>query len=192
MNSTINQAFRQRILKGFLEDVNGAKAVTKNMYLIFSYEATRSTQDTLDISEAPITSVHGDTNVTGQLAVRLSSATVSNILKFAVKSAVGDVNVVKVDGINYFISDTMTDLTRLWSSIYFNMNVKQAASTPFNIVSVVTNLKLSGNYVNTATIGAAALATIDWSEAEILMQSRPATDNLIEAKYIQFPGLITF
>ena len=41
---------------------------------------------------------------------------------------------------------------------------------------------------NTATIGAAALATIDWSEAEILMQSRPATDNLIEAKYIQFPG----
>lgn len=188
MNGTINQRFRQHLLIKFLEDAKTGGSDIHNIYLVFSEEEERTGQDTSNSSSATISSVHNATTITAKFATKLSA----DELYYAVKATSGE-DGISIDGTTYRIATTITDLTRLWTSVYFNINVKQASSVPLNIVTVLINLKSDAStYFTATTLNETTLATAVWDEAEIVMQARPALDDLQNEKYIQFPGLITF
>ena len=188
MNGTINQRFRQHLLIKFLEDAKVAGSDIHNVYVVFSEETGRTEQDTSNSSEATAISVHDSTNIFANFAIKLSADT----LYYAVPATTGE-DGISINGITYRTTTEIVDLTRLWTSIYFNVNVKQASSVPFNIVTVMVNLKSGpSEYATAATLDGVALENAIWDEVEIVMQSRPAVDDLQNEKYVQFPGLITF
>lgn len=180
MTGKINQAFRRLLVKKFLEDTD-----IESVYLVFSLDESRELADTLDNATATIDSVHLDnSDVTAKYAVRLDT---SNRLKFAKEKEEGDTGTeVDINARTYILSDSYTS-DKFWTDVYFNAPIT-GSSAEFNVVSVVINVdetdaELLYNYSFTDAL---------FTDAEIVMQTRPAKKVFNDIENNEFPGLIKF
>jgi len=177
MTGKINQAFRRRLLKKFMQDTD-----IENVYLIFSLDSDRQLASNENTTTLPITAVHdGSSNISAKYAVRLDT---NNKMQYAKEKEDGDSGTtISISGFDYIVSDTYSS-TEFWTNAYFNTALADT-DTDFNIVSIVINLDSTDEEITTFTN---ALFT----DAEIVMMTKPATKNLQDIENNQFPGLIKF
>lgn len=184
MTGTINQIFRQRFLQEFVEGT----ADISSVYLVFSNNTARTLSNIDDTSEVPITAIHEDgTAITARYAVRLDT---NDRLQYARVKQEGDSGTeVRVDGTDYIVvNDISSLLNQLWTNAYFNAPIEGGINEDFNIVSVVLNLDSTAD-----TLDVGDFSDAMFSNAEIVMMSRPGTKNIaVDITDAQFPGIIKF
>lgn len=184
MKSIVNDALREELLKRMID-------TSENIYLVFSYDEERTGVDsTSDLSRASIASVDDGDNISTKYAMRIDDT-----IKYAIKkedySGSPELESATINGIDYVIDDDLDNFIVPCTAIYFIKNAPEdleGTTYGYNTITVIKDLKNSSGYIDEDFI--TDFGDIDYSEATIVMQTRPANKDIEEDE--PFYGLISF
>jgi hypothetical protein len=161
-----------------------------NLYLVFSYQANRSGADlSTDLTNVDLLSVKNEPNVKAIYAIKVTSA---DLFSLYINDGSG-ANIVNIGTEEYASSNSvnllLTNKNISPSQVDYDAVVAKAEAPTFNTVTVVSNITTTGGNL------AAADTITDFTyfyftNARILMQARPANDNLVPEVQKKLPVLI--